>query len=46
MDIDYPALETAFQNSSYEISYWLNRENEEGKCSGGWHLTAPETEKE
>lgn len=36
MDIDYPALEAAFQNSSYEISYWLNRETGEVLSSDDW----------
>jgi len=38
MYIDYPVLEAAFQDSSYEISHWLNRETEEDKCSGARHF--------
>ncbi len=36
MNINYSALEAAFQNSSYEISYWLNRETGEVLCSDDW----------
>lgn len=36
MNIDYPALEAAFQSSSYEVSYWLNRETGEVLASDDW----------
>jgi len=36
LNIDYPALEAAFQSSSYEVSYWLNRETGEVLASDDW----------
>jgi len=36
MNINYPALEAAFQNSSYEISYWLNQETGEVLVADDW----------
>jgi hypothetical protein len=36
MTIDYPALEAAFQSSSYETSYWLNRETGQVLASDDW----------
>jgi len=36
LSIDYPALEAAFQNSSYEISYWLNRKTGQVLASDDW----------
>lgn len=36
LNIDYPALEAAFQSSSYEISYWLNRETGQVLASDDW----------
>ncbi len=36
MDIDYLALETAFQDSSYDRAYWLNRETGEVLVFDDW----------
>lgn len=36
MNIDHPALEAAFQDSSYETSYWLNRETGQVVASDDW----------
>ena len=35
-NIDYSALEAAFQNTSYEISHWLNRETGQVLASDDW----------
>jgi len=36
MDIDYSTLEAAFQNSSYDRTYWLNRETGEVLVADDW----------
>jgi len=36
MDIDYSTLEAAFQNSSYDRTYWLNQETGEVLVTDDW----------